>query len=45
MTKVKLTVVESKCRGGYHQKGETFIVEEEKMIDFANKNKMVVLAV
>ena len=25
--------------------GETFIVEEEKMIEFANKNKMVVVAV
>ena len=25
--------------------GETFIVEEEKMINFANKNKMVVVAV
>ena len=25
--------------------GETFIVEEEKMINFANKNKMVVIAI
>ena len=27
------------------ESGETFIVEEEKMINFANKNKMVVVAV
>lgn len=28
MSKVKLTVTESKCRGGYHKKGDTFIVED-----------------
>ncbi|BBF44901.1 hypothetical protein lbkm_3640 [Lachnospiraceae bacterium KM106-2] len=28
MAKVKLTVVESKCRGGYHRKGDSFIVED-----------------
>ena len=26
MSKVKLTILESKCRGGYHKSGETFIV-------------------
>lgn len=26
MAKVKLTILESKCRGGYHNKGESFIV-------------------
>lgn len=28
MRKVKITVTESKCRGGYCQKGEKFIVED-----------------
>ena len=28
MAKVKLTVVESKCRGGYHRQGDEFIVED-----------------
>lgn len=28
MPKVKLTVTESRCRGGYHKKGDTFIVED-----------------
>ena len=28
MAKVKLTITESKCRGGYHKKGDTFIVED-----------------
>lgn len=28
MAKVKLTVTESKCRGGYHRIGDTFIVED-----------------
>lgn len=26
--KVKLTVLESRCRGGYHKKGDTFIIED-----------------
>ncbi len=26
--KVKITIVESKCRGGYHKKGDTFIVDD-----------------
>lgn len=28
MAKVKLTITESKCRGGYCQKGDEFIVED-----------------
>lgn len=28
MAKVKLTITESRCRGGYHKKGDTFIVED-----------------
>ena len=28
MSKVKLTVTESNCRGGYHRAGESFIVED-----------------
>lgn len=28
MPKVKLTVAESRCRGGYHRAGDTFIVED-----------------
>lgn len=28
MYKVKLTVVESKCRCGYHNEGETYLVED-----------------
>lgn len=28
MAKVKLTVTESKCRGGYLKKGQEFIVED-----------------
>ncbi len=28
MAKVKLTVTESRCRGGYCQKGDTFIIED-----------------
>lgn len=28
MAKVKLTITESKCRGGYHKKGDTFVVED-----------------
>lgn len=28
MPKVKLTILESRCRGGYHKKGDTFIVED-----------------
>ena len=28
MKRVKITVVDSKCRGGYHKKGDTFIVED-----------------
>jgi len=28
MPKVKLTILESKCRGNYHEKGDTFIVED-----------------
>ena len=28
MAKIKLTVTESKCRCGYHKKGDTFIVED-----------------
>lgn len=26
--KVKLTVTESNCRSGYHQKGDTFVVDD-----------------
>lgn len=26
--KVRLTVLESKCRGGYHKAGDTYIVED-----------------
>lgn len=26
--KVKLTILESKCRGGYHKVGDTYIVED-----------------
>jgi len=26
--KVQLTIMESKCRSGYHRKGDTFIVED-----------------
>ncbi len=28
MYKVKLTITASSCRSGYHQKGDTFIVED-----------------
>lgn len=28
MAKVKLTITESKCRGGYCEKGDVFIVED-----------------
>jgi len=28
MPRVKLTILESKCRGNYHRKGDTFIVED-----------------
>ena len=28
MAKVKLTITESRCRSGYHKKGDTFIVED-----------------
>ena len=28
MAKVKLTVLDSRCRCGYHKKGDTFIVED-----------------
>lgn len=28
MPKVKLTITESRCRGGYHKAGDTFIVED-----------------
>lgn len=28
MRRVKLTVLESKCRGGYHKVGDTYIVED-----------------
>lgn len=28
MAKVKLTVTESRCRGGHCQKGDTFIIED-----------------
>lgn len=28
MKKVKITIVESKCRGGYCKAGDTFIVED-----------------
>jgi uncharacterized repeat protein (TIGR04076 family) len=28
MPKVKLTVIESRCRGGYHREGDCFIVED-----------------
>ena len=28
MARVKLTITESKCRSGYHKKGDTFIVED-----------------
>ena len=28
MARVKLTVTESRCRGGYCQKGDTFIIED-----------------
>lgn len=26
--KVKLTILESRCRGGYHKAGDTYIVED-----------------
>lgn len=26
--KVKLTILESRCRGGYHKAGDTFLVED-----------------
>lgn len=26
--KVKLTILESKCRSGYHQEGDVFVVED-----------------
>lgn len=28
MSKIKLTVLESNCRSGYHKKGDTYIVED-----------------
>lgn len=28
MSKIKITVVESKCRSGYHKKGDSFIIED-----------------
>lgn len=28
MSKVKLTITDSKCRGGYCKKGDTYIVED-----------------
>ena len=30
MAKVKLTITESKCRSGFHRKGQTFIIEDKK---------------
>ena len=29
MIKVKLTITESKCRGGFHRKGQEFIISED----------------
>ena len=28
MAKVKLTITESRCRSGYHRKGQEFIIDE-----------------
>lgn len=28
MPKVRLTITESRCRGGYHKKGDVFLVED-----------------
>lgn len=28
MAKVKLTIVESRCRSGFHEKGQEFIIDE-----------------
>ena len=28
MAKVKLTITESRCRAGYHRKGQEFIIDE-----------------
>ncbi|MBE6011660.1 TIGR04076 family protein [Anaeropeptidivorans aminofermentans] len=28
MSRIKITVVESKCRSGYHKKGDCFIIED-----------------
>ena len=28
MAKVKLTIVQSNCRSGYHKEGDTFVVED-----------------
>ena len=28
MPRVRLTITESRCRGGYHKAGETFVVED-----------------
>jgi uncharacterized repeat protein (TIGR04076 family) len=28
MEKIKITITESKCRGGYHKSGDEFIIED-----------------
>ena len=30
--KVKLTITESRCRSGFHKKGDEFIIDEDKTI-------------
>ncbi len=30
--KVKLTITESKCRSGFHRKGDEFIIDEDRTI-------------
>ena len=29
MSKVRLTITESRCRAGYHNKGQTFIIDDD----------------
>ena len=30
--KVKLTITESRCRAGFHKKGQEFIIDEDKTV-------------
>ncbi len=32
MAKVKLTIIQSKCRSGFHRQGQEFIIDEDRTI-------------